>query len=100
MKTVLKDDTVTAFTECQSFDNHIKQKEKVLVVFVGECVVKHPAHEQYFNSMLHINDLKAANTELGMLNDAIKCLKMKMELMTDDVKENGNLLEVLKNALL
>ena len=99
MKTVLKDDTVTAFTECQSFDNHIKQKEKVLDVFVGESVAKHPAHEQYFKSMLHINDLKAANTELGMLNDAIKCLKMKMELMTEDVKENGNLLEVLKRAL-
>jgi hypothetical protein len=67
-------------------------------MFVAETIAKHPTHQEYLNSMLDINNDKAANNELCMLNDAIKCLKMKMYLMSDTVKENGNHLVVLKDA--
>ena len=99
MKTVLKDDTVTAFTECQSFDNHIKAKQKEFDEFLNECTAKYPNHAGYLNSFKSITDLKSANSELCILKDAIECLNKRMELMTDNVQENENLLGVLRSAL-
>ena len=101
LKTVLKEDTVTAYTECQAFNEDIKGKQKKLDVFVTECVGKYPNPDNvtYFKSLVDLPDLKAVNNELTMLYAAIDCLKMKKELMTDTVKEAGNLLKVLRDAL-
>ena len=101
LKAVLKENTVTAYTECMAFNEDIKGKQKDLDVFVAECVGKYsnPDHVSYFNSLVALPDLKAVNNELTMLYAAIDCLKMKKELMTDTAKEAGNLLNVLKDAL-
>ena len=101
LKAVLKENTVTAYTECQAFNEDIKGKQKDLDVFVAECVGKYsnPDHVSYFNSLVALPDLKAVNNELTMLYAAIDCLKMKKELMTDTAKEAENLLNVLKDAL-
>ena len=99
LKGLLKGEALQAFTECRAFDEHIKEKQKELDVRVNDCISKHPSHEQYFLSIMQNDDVKTANSELSMLHDAVKCMEMKLELMTDNVKENGNLLSVLRSAL-
>ena len=101
LKAVLRDDTLTAYSECKQFNEDIKGKQKDLDVFVKECAGKYPIPDNvaYFNSLVALPDLKAVNNELTMLYAAIDCLKMKQELMTDTAKEAGNLLNVLRDAI-
>jgi adenosyl cobinamide kinase/adenosyl cobinamide phosphate guanylyltransferase len=95
----LKDETIHAYKECQAFNDHIKEQQKHVEVFLNDCITKYPNHEQYFQALAQTDNIKTAEKELSMLNDAVKCMQMKIELMTDNVKENGTLLSVLHAAL-
>ena len=99
LKAVLKDDTINAYRECKQFDDHIKGQEKEVTEAFKDCSTKYPHHLEYLKQLFDIDNVKDANTELSMLKDAIKCLEIKMELMKDNVKENGNLLNILKQAI-
>ena len=99
LKAVLKSDVLTAFSECKQFDDHIKSKQKEVTDAFTECANKYPSDGDWLKGVFNIDNLKDANNQLSMLKDAINCLEMKMELMKDNVKENGNLLSLLKAAL-
>ena len=99
LKAVLREDAINAYSECKQFDDHIKGQEKEVTEAFKDCSTKYPHHAEYLKLLFDIDNVKGANIELSMLKDAIKCLEMKMELMKDNVKENGNLLNVLKQAI-
>ena len=99
LKAVLRDDALTAYSECKQFDEHIKGQQKQVTEAFKECANKYPGDGDWLKGVFNIDNLKDANNELSMLKDAINCLEMKMELMKDNVKENGNLLNVLKQAI-
>ena len=99
MQTALKDDLVHAFTECNQFIGHLKEQKQILNPMVNEFTKKHPTYAEYYQLIFELNDSNAVESEISVLTDALECLKLKKSLMSDNVIESGNLLEVLKGAI-
>ena len=99
LRAVLKDDKAKAYTECVAYINHMKEQQKAFDVMVNDFSSKHTNSAEYYKYIFDLDDMKAVDSEMNMLNDALKCLQLKKELMSENVKESGNLLEVLKMTL-
>jgi hypothetical protein len=95
----LIDDIVEAYVECQSFNEYLKEKRNVMEQLLKDVIEKYPNHADYFQSVVNVDDVKAADFECNMLKDAIKLIELKKELITDNAKECKNLLSLLHNAM-
>ncbi len=99
MMTALNDNIVHAFTECNQFIGHIKEQKQILNQMMNEFTRKHPNNAEYYQFIFELTDSNVLDSEISVLNDALECLKLKKSLMSDNVIESGNLLQVLKGAI-
>ena len=95
---MLKEDTATAYSECKSFRDCIKQKENEMESLHNDLLTKYPTHNDYLSHISNLTDPKDVEVELSVCHDVIHLLELKKTMLTPEVKENDTLLHVLHNA--
>ena len=99
MKSLLKENTAAAFSECVVFNERMRETQKEIDTLVNDFSIKYPTQSDYYKFTMESDNLKLIESEIDMLNDALQFLTLKKQLMIDQQKESGNLFEVLRGAV-
>ena len=87
-----------AFLEASQFQVSIEEKRDDIKNQVDTMCATHPADKVYLCSLLELSDMKSVETFVDVLTFSLRIAEQIKKLVTSNVKENINFLDILIEA--
>ena len=87
-----------AFLEASQFQISIEEKRDDIKHQVDTMCDTHPADKDYLCSLLELSDMKSVEKAVDVLTFSLRIAEQMKELVTSNVKENKNVLDILIEA--
>ena len=87
-----------AFLEASQFQISIEEKRDYIKHQVDTICDTHPADKDYLCSLLELSDMKSVEKAVDVLTFSLRIAEQMKDLVTSNVKENKNVLDILIEA--
>ena len=91
---------IAAVTQCKDFNDHINNKKNDVLKLVSDASTKYPSYADYLKSLITTESVDSIDSAIDMHLKCVEILSAMKKLFNDDVIQCGDLLNVLKSALI